>query len=263
MALERRLGTRLLNRSSRRLSLTDDGAAYLQQLRPLLDGIDDLETSVRQTARAPHGLLRISAPVWFANPEFVRLIAGYRRRYPEVQLDIDLSGRFVNLVEHGIDLALRVTAEPAPLLIARPIAQIDFVPVAAPSCFPGGVKPGTVGEMARLPLLWYSILPLPMSLPGPDQTGREAFTPEAPILLSNNESLLHEAALQGMGMAFLPRWLIAEDLAAGRLESVLPDFPPQVFPLFGVYASRRHLSAKLRSFLDYLIEYGRFGAAGR
>src|SRR5512139_672135 len=84
MALEQRLSTRLLNRTSRRLTLTDDGAAYLEQLRPLLDGLDDLESSLRLTARAPRGLLRISAPVWFANPEFVRQLATYRAQYPDV-----------------------------------------------------------------------------------------------------------------------------------------------------------------------------------
>lgn len=261
MALERRLGTRLLHRTSRRLSLTDDGAAYLQQLRPLLDGIEDLETSLRRTARVPQGLLRVSAPVWFANPAFVRLIADYRRAQPQVRLDIDLSGRLVNLVDEGIDLALRVTAEPAPQLIARPLAQIGFVPVAAPTYFERAARPATLAELARLDLLWYSLLPLSAALTWLEGEGNAAFAPGAPILQSNNESLLHQAALQGLGVAFLPLWLIAEDLASGRLERLLPQHAPRRYPLFGVYASRRHLSAKLRSFLDFLIAHGRFDAA--
>lgn len=258
MALEQRLGTRLLNRSSRRLSLTDDGAAYLEQLRPLLVGLDDLEASLGQATRAPRGLLRISAPIWFANPTFVRLLAAYRTRYPAVQFDVDLSGRIVNLVEDGIDLALRVTAEPAPNLIARPIAEVRFVPVASPDYLAAASPPAGAADLSRLALLWYSLLPLPRTMQGP--AGPEPFVHSTPVLQSNNETLLHQAALQGMGFAFLPSWLAADDLAGGRLERVLPHYPAQTLPLFAVYASRRHLAPKLRSFLDHLVENGRFGA---
>lgn len=257
MALEQRLGTRLLNRTSRRLSLTDDGAAYLEQLRPLLDGLDDLESSLRLAARAPRGLLRVSAPVWFANPEFVRLLASYRARHPNVLLDVDLSGRLVNLVEDGIDLALRVTAEPAPTLIARPITQVRFLPVASPAYLAATQRPAGAADLASLALLWYAPLPIPPTMEGPG--GPEPFKPSPPVLMSNNETLLHQAALQGMGFAFLPSWLVADDLAAGRLETVLAHYPAQQLPLFAVYASRRHLSPRLRSFLDHLIQAGRFG----
>lgn len=257
MALEQRLRTRLLNRTSRRLSLTDDGAAYLEQLRPLLDGLDDLESSLRTAAHAPRGLLRITAPVWFANPEFVRLLADYRAMYPHVVFDVDLSGRIVNLVEDGVDLALRVTAEPAPTLIARTIAQVRFVPVASPAYLASASRPGSSRDLARLALLWYSPMPIPPTMAGPH--GPEPFKPSPPVLLCNNETLLHEAVLQGMGFAFLPSWLVANDLKAGRLETLLAHYPPQQLPLFAVYASRRHLSAKLRSFLDYLVQAGHFG----
>lgn len=258
MALEQRLGTRLLNRTSRRLSLTDDGAAYLDQMAPLLDGLGELEAGLGQGVRMARGLLRISAPTWFANAAFVRLLAGYRARHAEVELDIDLSGRIVNLVEEGVDLALRVTAEPSPTLIARPIAQVPFVPVASPEYLAGVVPPAQASDLARLALLWYSPMSQPARMQGP--AGPEPFVPGPSILRSNSDTLLHQAALQGMGFAFLPLWLVAEDLAAGRLAQVLPQYPPQTLPLYAVYASRRHLAAKLRSFVDHLVEHGRFGA---
>jgi DNA-binding transcriptional LysR family regulator len=100
-------------------------------------------------------------------------------------------------------------------------------------------------------------MPIPPTMQGPG--GREPFKPSPPVLMSNNETLLHQAALQGMGFAFLPSWLVADDLATGRLETVLAHYPPQQLPLFAVYASRRHLSPRLRSFLDHLIQEGRFG----
>lgn len=258
MALEQRLGRRLLNRTSRRLSLTDDGAAYLDQMTPLLDGLGELEASLGQGERVARGLLRISAPIWFANPGFIRLLADYRARHPAVLLDIDLSGRIVNLVEEGVDLALRVTAEPSPALIARPIARVPFVPVAAPEYLAAVTPPAQASDLARLALLWYSPISPPLTMQGP--AGPEPFVPAPPILRSNSETLLHQAALQGMGFAFLPLWLVSDDLAAGRLERVLPQYPPQTLPLYAVYASRRHLAAKLRSFVDHLVESGRFGA---
>ena len=258
MALEQRLGTRLLNRTSRRLSLTDDGAAYLDQMAPLLDGLEDLESSLHQGTRVARGLLRVTAPIWFANSAFVRLLADYRARHPDVQLEIDLSGRIVNLVEEGIDLALRVTAEPSPVLIARPIAQVPFIPVASPEYLAAGTAPVHSSDLSRFGLLWYSLIPQPPTMLGPQ--GPEPFVPAPPILRSNSETLLHQAALQGMGFTFLPLWLVGEDLAAGRLVRVLPNYPAQTLPLHAVYASRRHLAAKLRSFVDHLVENGRFGA---
>src|SRR5215469_13218989 len=131
MRLEERLSARLLNRTSRHVSLTETGALYFEQARQMVDGLDEMEAAVSQTVVAPKGRLRLSAPVWMANPFFAGLLADYRARYPDVTLDIDLSGRLVNLVEEGFDLALRVTPSPDPGLIARTIADAPFYFVAS------------------------------------------------------------------------------------------------------------------------------------
>ena len=133
MHLERHLDARLLNRSSRHLSLTEIGKVYFEQCREMLDNLDEVEATVGRTTVVPRGMLRLSAPVWFANPIFTRTLAAYRERFPEVTFDIDLSGRVVNLVEEGFDLALRVSQAPSPALIARPVGKVMFYLVAAPA----------------------------------------------------------------------------------------------------------------------------------
>ena len=124
--LEGRLSTRLLNRTSRHVSLSEAGALYFEQSRQMLDALEEVEAVVSKATVIPHGTLKLSAPVWMANSVFVGLLADYQQRYPEVQFDVDLSGRLVNLVDEGFDVALRSTHTPHEGLIARPVAKIRF-----------------------------------------------------------------------------------------------------------------------------------------
>jgi len=250
MHLEERLSARLLNRTSRHVSLTETGALYFEQARQMVDGLDELEAAVSQTVVAPKGRLRLSAPVWMANPLFASLLADYRLRCPDVTLEIDLSGRLVNLVEEGFDLALRVTAAPDPGLIARTIADAPFYFVASRHLLDRRGRPASLDDLQGAPLLAYSLV----HGDGVVTTGEPLrktikFTV---VLQSGNETLMHYACLEGMGFAFLPKWLVTDDLAAGRLERVLPD---QLFfagRLLAVYPSRKYLSVKVRSFVDFI-----------
>ncbi len=258
MHLERRLGTLLLNRTSRHLSLTESGATYFEHVRQLLDELDDVESAVGQSTAAPHGTLKLSAPVWMANPDFVGVLNDYRARYPDVRLDVDLSGRFVNLVEEGFDLALRVTNPMSlgPALIARPIAPVAFHLVAAPDYLRKAGVPGDAQALARHAILGYSMFPANNVIEVEGPRGIETFKADCP-LQTNNESLLRLAALQGMGLAFLPKALIAHDLDAGTLQLVLTDYRFFGTKLYGVYRHRRYLSPKVRTFLDFLSEDAR------
>jgi DNA-binding transcriptional LysR family regulator len=251
MHLERRLATRLLNRTSRHVSLTETGALYVQQARQSLDALDEAESAVSNTTVAPRGTLRLSAPVWMANPAFVAVIADYRARYPDVRLDIDLSGRMVSLVDEGFDLALRATSAPDPGLIARAIADIPFHLVAAPAWLERTGRPGSIAALKGRPFLAYSLVMSDGAVPIDGPCGRETVRFD-PVLQSANETLLHLAALQGMGLTFLPKWLIEQDLAEGRLERVLPEVAIFRGRLYAVYPSRKYLSAKVRTFLDFV-----------
>ncbi|MGY8637682.1 LysR substrate-binding domain-containing protein [Bradyrhizobium sp. 14AA] len=250
MQLEKRLGTRLLNRTSRRVSLSESGALYFEQARQMLDSLDEVEAAVSKATVVPRGTLRLTAPVWMANTIFAGVLADYQARYPEVRLDIDLSGRLVNLVEEGFDLALRATGTPDEALIARPITGVPFYMVAAPAFLKRAGRPANFADLAGVPVLHYALYPgETFSYTG--ERGTETIKLN-PVLRSGNETLLHMAAIEGMGLAFLPKWLVADDIAAGRLEHVLPGHIMFVGKLFAVYPSRKYLSAKVRTFIDFI-----------
>ena len=251
MQLEKRLGTRLLNRTSRRVSLSESGALYFEQARQMLESLDEAEAAVSKATVVPRGMLRVTAPVWMANPMFARILADYRARYPEVRLDVDLSGRMVNLVEEGFDLALRATGSPDAALIARPITKVAFHMVAAPAYLGRVGRPTNVTDLSGQALLHYALYSPGESLPLKGERGVQTVKFN-PVLRSGNETLLHLAALEGMGLAFLPKWLIAQDVAAGRLEHVLPEQIIFEGRLFAVYPSRKYLSAKVRTFIDFI-----------
>ncbi|MDD1519777.1 MULTISPECIES: LysR family transcriptional regulator [Bradyrhizobium] len=250
MQLEKRLGTRLLNRTSRRVSLSESGTLYFEQARQMLDSLDEVEAAVSKATVVPRGTLRLTAPVWMANTIFAGVLADYQARYPEVRLDVDLSGRMVNLVEEGFDLALRATAAPDEALIARPITGVPFYLVAAPAFLKRAGRPRTFADLSGQALLHYALYP------GESFSFQGEHGPETvklnPVLRSGNETLLHMAALESMGFAFLPKWLVTEDIASGRLVHVLPDEVIFEGRLLAVYPSRKYLSAKVRTFIDFV-----------
>jgi DNA-binding transcriptional LysR family regulator len=251
MHLERRLGTRLLNRTSRHLSLTEAGSAYFEHSRRMLEDLEGVEALVSNAAVIPRGLLRITGPVWLGTPAFVSLLADYQRQYPEVRLEVDLSGRMVNLVDEGFDLALRVSANLSQSLIARPIAPVRFQLVASPDYLNRAGRPRSAAELSGHATLSYTLSTFTNTLMVHGPRGAERIK-IIPILQSNSETLLHHAALKGMGLVFLPQLMIREDVFAGKLEVLLPDYALGNAELCGVYQSRSYLSSKVRTFLDFV-----------
>jgi DNA-binding transcriptional LysR family regulator len=216
----------------------------------MLDSLDEVEAAVSKATVVPRGTLWLTAPVWMANTMFAKVLADYQIRYPDVRLDIDLSGRLVNLVEEGFDLALRATAAPDEILIARPITTVPFLMVAAPAYLERVGRAKRLADLAGQSMLHYALYPgenLSLKRDGGVETVKLN-----PVLRSGNETLLHMAALEGMGLAFLPKWLVAGDVAAGRLEQVLPQEVIFEGRLFAVYPSRKYLSAKVRTFIDFV-----------
>lgn len=253
MHLEDRLGIRLLNRTSRHVSLTEAGALYLNQARQMLDGLDELEAAISNVTVSPRGTLRLSAPVWMANTLVTHMLAEYHRRYPEVSFDMDLSGRIVNLVDEGFDLALRAmeTDRLDPGLIARPLTRIEFRLMGAPSYLARMGRPQTLADINGHSLLIYSGMNTNGSLTIGGPAARETVKFRT-VMQSENETMLHLAALEGMGLVFLPTWMAQPDIAEGRLETVLPDALKFSRALHAVYPSRKYLSAKVRTFIDFL-----------
>ncbi len=250
--LERTLGARLLHRTSRSMSLTEAGTAFYEQGRQALELLDAAAASVGQGQQRPRGELRISAPVWCATPRFARLLADYRQACPEVRLDLHLDNRMVDLVSEGFDVALRMTAEPAPHLIARPLCQMAFHLVAAPGFSPdagdGGGPPG--GPPRPIPMVMPNYVQLER-LRNALQEGMHRHIDA--VMKCSDSTLSYHAVVAGMGAAFLPAWLVDDDLASGRLVR-LPGDTAFVGTLYAVYASRRQMPLKLRSFIDFVAE---------
>lgn len=258
--VEAQVGARLLHRTSRSVSLTEAGAVYLATVRPLLEGLDEVGARLAQSTIDPSGTLKISLPVWLAEPGFVRMLAAYRERYPAVNLDVDLSGRQVNLVEDGYDLALRVSPSLQEGLIARRLANITFLLVASPHLLDRIGRPTAMKDLTGAPFLAYS----PVTTGGRVRLGLGPNAPEARmrfVLQSANETVLFQAALEGMGIAIMPHLAARPYLDAGRLERLLPDLTPPTVALAGIYPERSYLPAKTRSLLDFLAGKEGFGGS--
>jgi DNA-binding transcriptional LysR family regulator len=248
--LERRLSARLLNRTSRHVSLTEIGASYLEQARRVLEAVDEMEAAARNTAIKPSGILRISAPPWLANSDFVALLAKYRHSYPDVILDVD-----VDLIERGIshdhgdlDIALRITNNPGEGMVAQHLATLTFRLVATPEYLDTHQRPAKPGDVDGWPLLHYSVYATDGTVVF--RSGdRVTFKP---ILQSSSTALLYLAVRAGIGPAFMPAAMVERDVAEGRLEYVLPEATASPIKLYAVYPRRPYVSAKVKSFLKFL-----------
>jgi DNA-binding transcriptional LysR family regulator len=254
MRLEDRLGSRLLNRSTRRVSLTETGASYFTQARQILEALDEAEGVISNITVAPRGTLKVTAPVWLASRRLGELLAEYHEEYPQVSFDFDLSGRIVNLVEEGFDLALRTTTDPESLdpgLIARPIIDILFHLVASPAYLNRAGRPTRLTDLNGHALLVFNGVRFGSAFKFARPDGAETVKFNV-VMESSNESLLHQAAIEGLGMTFLPHLMVEADLQSGELEEVLPESAQIVAKLYAVYPSRKYLSAKVRTFIDLL-----------
>ena len=249
--LERQLGARLLNRTSRHLSLTESGATYLEQCREALDSLQAGQAALGRAQEAPRGVLKLTAPVWCANRRFADVLAGYRHLHPEVVLDIRLENRRVDLAAEGYDLALRVSRDdPSPALIVRPLCTLQFHLVATPAFLKRAGRPRSPADAAAL----GAILPTYVSLDALEMAGpagREKVRLTA-TMKSDDTTLSYHAVHAGIGMACLPDWLVADDLKCGTLKRVLPAYAVPAFTLYAAYTSRKYMTAKVRSFIDYL-----------
>lgn len=248
--LEGKLGARLLHRTSRRQSLTEVGTAYYEQCHAALDMLQAGQAAIGQGRQSPRGQLKLSAPVWCANPRFARLLTEYRRLYPEVLVDIRLENRKVDLVAEGFDLALRATREPSPTLIARPICPVPFRLVAAPDFILRCGMPLVVHDLAQLDAIVPSYVDINgLEMHGPDGRSKARFKA---AIKSDDTTLSFHAVHAGLGIAYLPDWLVGDDLATGKLIPLLPHYEVPSVTLFAVYTSRRYMLPNLRSFIDFL-----------
>jgi DNA-binding transcriptional LysR family regulator len=250
-ALEAHLGVKLMARSTRRLALTSAGSAYLEKCRVILNLVEAAEADVAAERLTPRGNIRISLPLSFGLRRLAPLLLDFSQRHPEVSLDMDYSDRRSNLIEEGIDLAIRITRRLEPGDVARKIGTGRMLVVAAPEYLARHGRPQHPAELAHHECLGYASVgsPLPWQFMVDGQL--ESF-PVRSRINANNGDVLTEAAAQGLGITLQPDFIAAGYLDAGRVERILADF---AIPELGIYAmlpSNRHVPHRVRVLMDAL-----------
>jgi len=252
-ALERRLGARLLNRTTRRQSLTEIGSTYYAQCLDILGRIDSAENDARDQRSRPAGRLRISAPITLGAHLLVPAFAEYLREYAEVEIELQLNDRMVDLADEGFDAAFRFGNLPDSNLIARPLRSLNRVVCASPTYLTRHGTPQKPDDLVN-----HNCLAFHYVQPERDWLFQGAHAECVRVtgqLTINNGSALLRAALADIGIAMLPDYLVVEDLTAGRLVRLFPEFDFARAPLQLVYLPDRHMTPKMKSFVDFIVQH--------
>jgi len=248
--LEAALGARLVQRTTRRLSLTEEGAAFHERALRILAELEAAQEAVGGDGR-PRGLLRVTTTAAFARRWIAPILARFQAAHPEVRVQVTATDAVLDLVQHGIDLAIRQAALPDSALMMRELAPNWRVACASPAYLARHGRPETPQDLARHACIVYGDPPMmAWSFAGPDGSPVEVAV--SGTVMSNDGEVAHEAALAGAGIVLKSIWYVAEDLAAGRLVRVLADHRSPAAPVQAVFPSARHLAPKTRAFLDVL-----------
>ena len=262
--LESHLGARLLNRTTRKLSLTESGRAYHERALQLLADVEEAEQAASQSTNAPRGTLRLTCPMNFGLSHVAPAAADFLARYPQVKFDLSVSDRIVDLVEDGYDMAVRIGQVGSINLVARKLGEMRALPCASPDYLARCGEPKVPRDLVRHNCFTYANAPHPGQWRFVDGQGREQTVQVSGNAHANNGDMLCALAVRGAGIVYEPDFIVGADLAAGRLVRLLPDYEGLRADIWAVYPSRRHLSAKVRAFVDFLAErFGREGAGAQ
>lgn len=252
--LEQRLGARLLNRTTRRVTLTEAGEALYRRCVIALSDLEEAENEVMQLSGAPRGHLRVSVPVYFGEMYLAPHLNTFRRRYPEVQLDLDFDNRIVDLVKERFDVAIRITQLGDSSLVARRIADCPLAVCAAPKYVALHGKPATPAQLREHDCLSYSLERTPNEWRFRKPGGRWIPIAVKGSIRCNNDIALKQAVIDGMGIRLLPRMFIEHELQRGVLIELLNDYELPPLKLYAVFPSRKNLLPKARVFIEFLDE---------
>jgi DNA-binding transcriptional LysR family regulator len=252
--LEDRLGARLVNRTTRRLSLTAEGEAYFRRAQRILADIDEAEQAITQSLGTPQGELRINTSVAFGHAQLVPLLPEFLDRYPRLRVKLAIHDRIVDLVEEGDDVAIRIADLVDSSLIVRQLATNRRIICAAPAYIERRGRPEAPADLARHSCLVPSF-PSTLSSWQFDGTDGPVTIPVTGVVEANTSDVLYRLALAGVGIVRFAEFLVGADVRAGRLVPLLQDFDRgRSPPISAVYPHKKHLSPKVRAFVDFLVE---------
>jgi DNA-binding transcriptional LysR family regulator len=254
--LEQALGSQLLVRTTRSASPTPNGQAYYERCIAILADLEEADLAVAQLQSQPRGLLRVNAPMSFGTLHLGRAVADFMERFPQLQIQLVLSDQQIDPVQEGFDVTLRIADLPSSSLIARKVAPALRVVCAAPSYLARRGVPAHPNDLRTHDCLTYGYLATgnQWKLSGADG---DHWIHIPWTLCSNNGEVLRDAVVKGRGIALLPTFIVGADLQEGSLRSILTDYTAPAISIYAIYPPTRHLSVKVRMFIDFLIE--RFG----
>jgi len=250
--LEQHLGARLLNRTTRRLSLTESGQAYYERCVTLLADVAEAEAVAGQSAAQARGTLRLTCSYSMAEQTVAPAIAAFVERHPAVKFELIVSDRIVDLIEEGFDLAIRVGSVGSDRLVARRLGSMQLVLCAAPAYLERQGAPASPADLPRYNALTYAYSASPRVWRFTDAAGTPHDVRVTGNLHANSGDALRAAAIAGLGILYEPDFLVGSALRAGQLVRLLPDYTGAGGDIWAVYPSRRHLSLKVRLFVDHI-----------
>ena len=251
--LEKSLGARLLNRTTRQLSLTEIGAAFYEHCARIVQEAEEAALLVDRLHAMPRGVLKCTAPVAFATLHIGSALPEFLARCPEVQVDLTVGDRLFDLAEEGYDLAIRIARDLPPNMVARKLAPINRVVCGTPAYFARHGVPLAPQDLTRHNCLVYTHAN-PDSFWRFRSPGGDVAVPVRGNLRLNDDEVIWQAVLGGLGISILPTFTVGKDLQSGRLQAVLAEFIPAEQNLYALYLPNRHLAAKVRVFIDFLLE---------
>lgn len=250
--LEDRLGVRLLNRTTRRLSLTEVGQAFYERCKGILTDLEEAEAAASHLSEAPRGVLRIAAPMSFGIKHVVPLLPRFQEKHPDLKVDMNLNDRVVDIVEEGFDMAIRITKLQDSSLIARKLASSRLVVAASPDYWNKKGRPQRPEDLKNHDCLIYSYAKTPNEWEFQKGGQAEAVRIDGPLTVNNGDACW-QVACQGFGVARGPLFLLDSDVRSGSLELALEEYEPDSIDIYAVYPHARHLSPKVRAFVDFLV----------
>jgi len=250
--LEERLGVRLLNRTTRRVSATEVGQNYYERCLRILTDLDEAERAAGDLQTAPRGLLRVTAPVSFGMRHLAPAIADYLIAYPDVAIDLSLDDPYVDLVEERFDLAIRVGQLADSSLMARKLCTVAMVVCASPAYLAAHGAPRTPSDFSDHDCLVYTYSTQQSMWRFFDRSGTEHLVRISGRFLANNGDALRALAVNSVGIIFTPDFIVDEDVRTGRLVPLLQDYTTLETPVHAVFPHGRYLSAKTRTFIDFI-----------
>ncbi len=251
--LEDRLGARLIQRTTRRLNLTEEGRAYHQRCVRILADVEDAEAAISELHARPRGTLHLNGSVAFTKHQIVPLLPEFLQRYPELAIDLELTDRSIDLIQEGVDVAVRLAEPTDQSLIVRRIAVNRRVIVAAPGYLERHGTPLTPEDLLGHNCLRFSTRSRFNDWEFTDEKGTRTLHIRGNFEVNDGDSL-HQAVLAGIGIARLATYLVGRDIQEGRLMPLLNDYVHEQASIYVVYPHRRHLSPKVRAFVDFMVE---------